>query len=124
MIPRYLAPPPAPGPSFYGHVYHPDFNLDSEDAEETAERFQRHLRAVGQGVQGLRGVFGKVREANVGEPPKQANYGFHTYFTFGNRDVRRTEGLIILHFVTHHLHSNRKRASFTLSSIHNVALGG
>lgn len=62
----YLAPPPAPGPSFYGHVYHPDYNLDAEEAEEAIDRFQRHLRGVGQGVQGLRGVFGKVRDANVG----------------------------------------------------------
>ncbi|KAG8880051.1 hypothetical protein FRB97_001202 [Tulasnella sp. 331] len=64
-VPMYLAPPPAPGPSFYGHVYHPDFNLDAEEAEEAIDRFQRHLRGVGQGVQGLRGVFGKVRDANV-----------------------------------------------------------
>ncbi|KAG8987328.1 hypothetical protein FRB94_013426 [Tulasnella sp. JGI-2019a] len=64
-LPMYLAPPPAPGPSFYGHVYHPDYNLDAEEAEEAIDRFQRHLRGVGQGVQGLRGVFGKVREANV-----------------------------------------------------------
>ncbi|KAG8893567.1 hypothetical protein FRB99_001873 [Tulasnella sp. 403] len=64
-IPRFLAPPPSPAASFYAHVYHPEFNVDEEDAQETVDKFERHLRVAGQGVQGLRGVFGKVREAGL-----------------------------------------------------------
>ncbi|KAG8974512.1 hypothetical protein FRB90_009757, partial [Tulasnella sp. 427] len=65
-LPRFLAPPPSLGPAFYAHVYHPDFNFDSEEAEETVDRFENHLAGVGKGVQGVRGVFGRVREAHVG----------------------------------------------------------
>lgn len=65
-LPKYLAPPPAPGPAFFGNIYHPSWNFDADEAEEVVDKFDRHLRAVGQGVQGLRGVFNKVREANVG----------------------------------------------------------
>ncbi|KAG8980313.1 hypothetical protein FRB90_007677, partial [Tulasnella sp. 427] len=65
-LPRFLAPPPSFGPAFYAHVYHPDFNFDSEEAGETVDRFENHLVGVGKGVQGVRGVFGRVREAHVG----------------------------------------------------------
>ena len=64
--PQYLALPPA-GPSFYAHVFHPAFNVDTEEAMEAADRFANHTRAVEKGVQTLRGTFGKVREASVGE---------------------------------------------------------
>ncbi|KAK7462902.1 hypothetical protein VKT23_007481 [Stygiomarasmius scandens] len=64
LAPYYLAQPPA-GPSFYAHVFHPAFNLDLEDAEEAVERFAVHTKALGRGVQGLRGTFGKIREARV-----------------------------------------------------------
>ncbi|THU93534.1 hypothetical protein K435DRAFT_725354 [Dendrothele bispora CBS 962.96] len=64
LAPYYLAQPPA-GPSFYAHVFHPAFNLDLEDAEEAVERFAVHTKALGRGVQGLRSVFGKIREARV-----------------------------------------------------------
>ncbi|KAG8955111.1 hypothetical protein FRC04_009568 [Tulasnella sp. 424] len=65
-LPRFLAPPPSLGPAFYAHVYHQDFNFDSEEAEETVDRFENHLVGVGRGVQGVRGVFGRLREAHVG----------------------------------------------------------
>lgn len=65
MIPQHLALPPA-GPAFYTQVFHPAFNLDAEDAEDAVDRFDQHTRAVGKGVQGLRNIFGRVREARVG----------------------------------------------------------
>ncbi|KAH9940322.1 PX-domain-containing protein [Amylocystis lapponica] len=64
QLPYYLSLP-AKGPSFFAHVYHPAFNLDAEDAAEAGERFVGHTRAVGKGVQGLRNIFGTVREARV-----------------------------------------------------------
>ncbi|TFY70943.1 hypothetical protein EVG20_g2061 [Dentipellis fragilis] len=65
QLPRHLALPPA-GPSFYANVFHPAFNLDTEDAAEVADRFDTHIRAVDVGVQGLRNVFGEIRQARVG----------------------------------------------------------
>lgn len=66
QLPYYLALPPK-GPSFYAQVYHPAFNVDAEDAEEALDRFVGHTHAVGKGVQTLRAVFSKIREARVGE---------------------------------------------------------
>ena len=65
MAPQHLTMPPA-GPSFYSRIFHPAFNLDAEDASDAVERFDNHTRAVGKGVQGLRNIFGRVREARVG----------------------------------------------------------
>jgi sorting nexin-9/18/33 len=65
MIPQHLSLPPA-GPLFYALVFHPAFNLDTEDAADALDRFDTHTRAVGKGVQGLRNIFGKVREARIG----------------------------------------------------------
>ncbi|KAJ7598847.1 hypothetical protein C8J56DRAFT_915178 [Mycena floridula] len=56
---------PAAGPSFYARVFHPAFNLDLEDAEEAVVRFSTHTKAVGKGVQGLRNIFGRVRQARI-----------------------------------------------------------
>ncbi|TDL25185.1 hypothetical protein BD410DRAFT_765795 [Rickenella mellea] len=64
QLPHHLSTPPA-GPSFYARVYHPAFNLDVDDAAETVDRFETHTKAVGRGVQQLRGVFGKIRQARV-----------------------------------------------------------
>ncbi|KAF9072231.1 hypothetical protein BDP27DRAFT_1320612 [Rhodocollybia butyracea] len=64
LAPFHLAQAPA-GPSFYAQVFHPAFNLDIEDAEEAVERFAEHTKAVGKGVQGLRAIFGRVREARI-----------------------------------------------------------
>jgi sorting nexin-9/18/33 len=57
---------PAAGPAFYARVYHPAFNLDIEDAEDTLHCFQTHTKAVGKGIQRLRTVFGRVRESRIG----------------------------------------------------------
>ena len=57
--------PPA-GPQFYARVFHPAFNLDVDDATESVERFSHHLKAVDKGVQGLRGMFGSLRQARMG----------------------------------------------------------
>ena len=57
---------PAAGPAFYARVYHPAFNLDLEDAEDTLHCFQTHTKAVGKGIQRLRNVFGRVRESRIG----------------------------------------------------------
>ncbi|KAJ8468877.1 hypothetical protein ONZ45_g17082 [Pleurotus djamor] len=64
LVPQHLSLPPA-GPSFYARVFHPAFNLDIDDTSETVERFDVHTKALGQGVQTLRSVFGRVREARV-----------------------------------------------------------
>ncbi|TFY58146.1 hypothetical protein EVJ58_g6601 [Rhodofomes roseus] len=63
-LPHYLSLPPK-GPSFYAQVYHPAFNVDADDATDAIDRFVGHTRAVGKGVQGLRNIFGRVREARV-----------------------------------------------------------
>lgn len=64
-MPKYLNIPPA-GPSFFAHVFHPAYNLDTEELAETANQFGNHTRAVGKGVQGLRNIFSQVRQARVG----------------------------------------------------------
>ncbi|KAK7044602.1 SH3 and PX-domain-containing 3 [Favolaschia claudopus] len=64
LVPQHLAMPAA-GPAFYARVFHPDFNVDAEDAAESVDRFDTHTRAIGKGVQGLRNIFGRVREARV-----------------------------------------------------------
>ncbi|TFK73507.1 hypothetical protein BDN72DRAFT_956503 [Pluteus cervinus] len=64
LLPKHLAIPPA-GPAFYARIYHPAFNVDAEDAEEAVERFDVHTKAVGKGVQGLRNIFGRIREARI-----------------------------------------------------------
>ncbi|KAI1794306.1 hypothetical protein LXA43DRAFT_134219 [Ganoderma leucocontextum] len=64
QLPYYLSLPPK-GPSFFANVYHPAFNVDAEEASEAMDKFMNHTRAVGKGVQGLRNIFGKVREARV-----------------------------------------------------------
>ncbi|KDR80060.1 hypothetical protein GALMADRAFT_62609 [Galerina marginata CBS 339.88] len=69
VFPQHLSAPAA-GPAFYARVYHPAFNVDLEDAEDTINSFQRHARATGKGIQGLRSVFGRVREARIVEMSK------------------------------------------------------
>ncbi|KAF7986303.1 hypothetical protein HWV62_35256 [Athelia sp. TMB] len=64
QLPHHLSLPPA-GPAFFSQVYHPAFNVDADEASETLDRFGSHTRAIGKGVQGLRNIFGRVREARV-----------------------------------------------------------
>ncbi|KAJ7664277.1 hypothetical protein B0H17DRAFT_1091797 [Mycena rosella] len=64
LVPQHLAMPAA-GPTFYARVFHPDFNVDAEDAGDAVDRFDTHTRAIGKGVQGLRNIFGRVRDARI-----------------------------------------------------------
>ncbi|KAF9534384.1 hypothetical protein CPB83DRAFT_844159 [Crepidotus variabilis] len=64
IVPQHISAPSS-GPAFYSRIYHPAFNVDGEDAEDAVYSFQTHTRAVGKGVQGLRSVFGRVREARI-----------------------------------------------------------
>ncbi|KAJ3561821.1 hypothetical protein NP233_g9963 [Leucocoprinus birnbaumii] len=64
LLPRYKALS-AVGPGFDSKVYHPAFNLDVDDAKEAGEGFSAHVKSIKRSVQGLRGVFGKAREARV-----------------------------------------------------------
>ncbi|KAF8524273.1 PX-domain-containing protein [Hysterangium stoloniferum] len=64
LLPQHLNAPPA-GAAFYSQVYHPAFNLDAEDASEAVDRFERHLKAMDRGVQGMRSIFEKVRTARL-----------------------------------------------------------
>ena len=66
QYPQYLSLPPA-GPSFYANVYHPAFNVDADEANETIDKFVTHTKAVGRGVQGLRNVYGSIRQAGIGQ---------------------------------------------------------
>ena len=43
------------------------FNFDVDDAEDVMNRFERHARAVGKSVEGLRATFGRVREMELGK---------------------------------------------------------
>lgn len=38
-----------------------------DDATESVDKFERHLKAIGKGVQGLRGMFSGLRQARIGE---------------------------------------------------------
>ncbi|VDC02799.1 unnamed protein product [Peniophora sp. CBMAI 1063] len=64
QLPRHLALPPA-GPTFYANVFHPEFNVDADEAGDVVYRFEAHIKAVGKGVQGLRSVFGQTRQART-----------------------------------------------------------
>ncbi|PPQ66553.1 hypothetical protein CVT24_007118 [Panaeolus cyanescens] len=64
LLPQHLSAPPA-GATFYTRIFHPAFNVDLEDSENALQSFHNHTRAVGKGVQALRSIFGKVREARV-----------------------------------------------------------
>ncbi|KAH7928625.1 hypothetical protein BV22DRAFT_1058614 [Leucogyrophana mollusca] len=64
LIPQHLSMLVA-GPSFFAHVLHPAFNIDVDEATESVDRFDNYTRGVGKSVQGLRSVFGRVREARL-----------------------------------------------------------
>jgi sorting nexin-9/18/33 len=49
-------------------IYHPEFNIDLEDASLVMDRFATHLSSVGRGVEGLRDVWLKTRENERGKP--------------------------------------------------------
>ncbi|KAH0826616.1 hypothetical protein J3R83DRAFT_4980 [Lanmaoa asiatica] len=47
LMPQFLSMRAA-GPSFFAHIFHPAFNVDIQDASETIEKFDNHVRAVGK----------------------------------------------------------------------------
>lgn len=68
LLPAYLfsssSSPPHPS-SFYARTHHPAFNLDVDDAQDALVGFSAHTKAVGNSMEGLRAVYGSVREARV-----------------------------------------------------------
>ncbi|KAI0322923.1 hypothetical protein OF83DRAFT_1048316 [Amylostereum chailletii] len=82
QLPRHLRLPAA-GPSFYANVFHPEFNLDAEEAAEAVDRFDEHTRAVGTGVQDLRDTFGQYRQARVemSKAERMLSYAFLSLVT-------------------------------------------
>ncbi|KLO14394.1 hypothetical protein SCHPADRAFT_903340 [Schizopora paradoxa] len=63
-LPYFLSQKPLRS-NFYSQVYHPEFQIQTEDAEGTCDRFVNHVKAADAGVQQLRGIFGKVRNARI-----------------------------------------------------------
>ena len=66
-LPKFLSAYPTPGPSFYGSVLHPHFNVDSEDVGLTSARFKRVVKRTNENVAQLQKAFVPLREAGVGE---------------------------------------------------------
>ena len=84
QLPYYLSLPPK-GSSFFANVYHPEFNVEADEASEAVNRFVSHTRAVGKGVQRLRNIFGQVRQARVGKSP----YCTCVYASYSRRRYHR-----------------------------------
>ena len=98
---------PPKGPSFFANVYHPAFNVDADEASEAIERFVNHTRAVGKGVQGLRNIFGKVREARVGQSYSSAPSPRFSRIPRDDRDVESRAIVVVLAA----LHDHRETSS-------------
>jgi len=112
LLPQHLSAPAA-GPTFYARVYHPAFNVDKEDAEETIIGFHNHARAVGKGVQGLRSIFARVREARVGQQvPLITSYHHHNkLIILMNRDVKSRTAPVLFPSFFDNLQADRICAS-------------
>ena len=93
MVPRHLSLPPA-GSSFYAQVFHPAFNLDTEEATGVVEKFDTHTKAVGKGVQGLRNVFGQVREARIGEEHYIFCHRMSPLTSFNSKEMSKADRLL------------------------------
>ncbi|KAF9445810.1 PX-domain-containing protein [Macrolepiota fuliginosa MF-IS2] len=74
-LPKYTSLPPA-GPSFYAKIYHPLYNVDCEDASHASATFPAHVKAVSRSVQGLRGIFSKVRDARLEMAKAERGLGY------------------------------------------------
>ncbi|KAH7917365.1 hypothetical protein BV22DRAFT_1135473 [Leucogyrophana mollusca] len=59
LIPQHLSMLVA-GPSFFAHVLHPAFNIDVDEAMESADWFNNYTWGVRKSVHGLRSAFGWV----------------------------------------------------------------
>ncbi|KAF8307163.1 hypothetical protein DL93DRAFT_2088206, partial [Clavulina sp. PMI_390] len=66
-LPSFLAAHPTPGPSFYSSVFHPQFNIDLDDASSIGRRFRHFVEGAGERIGRLRAAFTQVREAGAGE---------------------------------------------------------
>ncbi|GJJ14963.1 hypothetical protein Clacol_009233 [Clathrus columnatus] len=64
LLPKFLNAPPA-GAGFYAKVYHPMFNFDIQEATQTVNRFERHVKVVDRCVQNMRSVYEKVRNCRL-----------------------------------------------------------
>ncbi|KAL8278957.1 hypothetical protein RQP46_008626 [Phenoliferia psychrophenolica] len=64
VTPATSSGPSERGTSFLNSVYHPEFNIDYSDAQETVDRFERHSKAseLGGGVRDVDASIGRVRE--------------------------------------------------------------
>ena len=71
--------------------------MDAEEAIETVERFDNHIRAVGKGVQGLRNIFGQVREARVGKSSSAGIFSV-VFMTYVTQECHRPNGCCLIHF--------------------------
>jgi hypothetical protein len=47
-------------------VFHPDFNFEFDDAHAASDRFEGHVRSVDRGVDGIRTMWMRLREASKG----------------------------------------------------------
>ncbi|KAF8331298.1 uncharacterized protein EI90DRAFT_3057450, partial [Cantharellus anzutake] len=65
QLPRYLAGPPAAGPSFFSRVFYPNFNVDAEDAERLVNRFEKHTKLAAKGIDNIRTTFSRLRERGL-----------------------------------------------------------
>jgi hypothetical protein len=70
--------------------------MDAEEATETVDRFDNHIRAVGKGIQGLRNIFGQVREARVGE--SSSTRISVVLMTYATQQCHRPNGCCLIRF--------------------------
>lgn len=59
-------------PLFFARVFHPEFNIDVNEAEDIGQRFERHVKAIeiGGGVRNVETAVQKHRETLRGELPR------------------------------------------------------
>ncbi|KAJ3479079.1 hypothetical protein NLI96_g9314 [Meripilus lineatus] len=56
QYPSFLSMPPA-GPAFYAHVYHPAFNLDTDDAEDSVDRLTKAMQKTTEVLQSVADIY-------------------------------------------------------------------
>lgn len=62
--------PKTPMPSFFARVFHPEYNVDISEAEDTIDRFEKHVKAseLGGGAKEVETSLSRVRESLRGAP--------------------------------------------------------